>query len=243
MVYVGVDGCRSGWFAAIDQHCNVTTRVYETFASLLGDLGHAERICIDIPIGLPSKENPVRFCDQQARAILKRRRSSVFSPPCRAAANAGSVSKARELNIRELGKSLSEQAWGICRKIAEVDFELRRHPHFITTVVEVHPELCFWALGKGQPMRFTKGNREGHIERIELLAKNDLVMRDVFERERKKYKRTDVQDDDIVDALVALATARMPTENLCRIPSGTQCDSLGLPMQMLHQRLDCPTPA
>jgi predicted RNase H-like nuclease len=75
--------------------------------------------------------------------------------PCRAAVRAEAIGVARELNRGELGRSLSEQSWGICRKI-RVDDLLLGKPGPGAEVREVHPEVCFWALAGRSPMNHNK---------------------------------------------------------------------------------------
>ncbi len=106
----------------------------------------AERILVDIPIGLPSKQCPVRPCDLLARKLLGApSASSVFPPPSRAACRAASVAEARRINLSEVERSLSEQAWGICRKVAEVGALLLAQSAARKVVREMHPEVCFYA--------------------------------------------------------------------------------------------------
>lgn len=82
----------------------------------------AERILIDVPIGLPWPSVPIRPCDRLARCLLgKPRSSSVFAVPCREALFAGSLEEARTLNRDRIGRSVGAQTWGISPKIAEVD--------------------------------------------------------------------------------------------------------------------------
>jgi predicted RNase H-like nuclease len=89
--------------------------------------------------------------------------------PCRAAVRAEAIGVARELNRGELGRSLSEQSWGICRKI-RVDDLLLGKPGPGAEVREVHPEVCFWALAGRSPMNHSKRQKEGLRERLALLG-------------------------------------------------------------------------
>jgi predicted RNase H-like nuclease len=68
--------------------------------------------------------------------------------------------------------------------------------------LEVHPEVCFWALNHRSPMKHNKKTREGAAERIALL-------RQVFpEIERHLANRpTRVGADDLLDAGAAAWTA------------------------------------
>jgi predicted RNase H-like nuclease len=85
------------------------------------------------------------------------------------AVRAEAIAVARELNRGELGRSLSEQSWGICRKIREVDDLLLGKPGPRAEVREVHPEVCFWALAGRSPMKHNKKHKEGLGERLAVL--------------------------------------------------------------------------
>ena len=234
---VGVDGCRSGWIAVARGPGGFEYRLHATFAELLQAWPSATSVFVDIPIGLPSKSSPTRLCDTEARRRLRRgRASSVFSPPCREAAHAADLGQAREINLRELGRSLSAQAWGICPKIAEVDALLSNTPALADKVKEVHPELLFWALNGGRAMRHGKKSRAGAEERAALLATLDPRSPELIERLLNDYRRDQVGRDDVVDALAASLTAGGGSASGYRpavtVPAHPQLDGVGLPMCM-----------
>lgn len=232
--YIGVDGCRGGWVAAVMRGAVVSVEVHATFSGLLAAYPEAKRIGIDMPIGLPHAGYPVRECERLARKLLGRRASSVFSPPCRAAANAGDFTEARVLNQRELGPSLSVQAWNICPKIAEVDRALLATSASAQRVFEVHPEVSFTALAGGQPMAHRKSTCEGKQERLALLSRwlpQAAAWRDDA---MTRYKRSVLQEDDILDGLVVLLVARAEAAQLRFLPEDTVLDERGLPMRMVY---------
>ena len=232
---VGVDGCRAGWIAVGDIGDHIEIHVHTTFKELLEHWSRADRIFVDIPIGLPYQEKPQRSCDQQARQWLGPRASSVFSPPCRAAATATTIEAARELNLREMDRSLSAQAWGICRKIAEVDQTLQINPADRSRVYEVHPEVCFWALANGTAMHHSKKTPAGRAERTKLLNAWEPKTQVLLQAVMTGYRRSEVQTDDVLDALVALVTARAESEALRATPNQPESDQNGLPMQMMYR--------
>jgi predicted RNase H-like nuclease len=150
--FVGVDGCRFGWVAVAEEAGRLEYRLFGAMSDVLAAHPDAERILVDIPIGLPSKQCPVRPCDLLARKLLGApRASSVFPPPSRAACRAASVAEARRINLSEVERSLSEQAWGICRKVAEVDALLLAQSAARKVVREMHPEVCFYGLNARDP--------------------------------------------------------------------------------------------
>ena len=232
--YIGVDGCRAGWVAAVQRGAVVSLEVHATFSGLLAAYPGAVRVGVDMPIGLPHAGYPKRECEQLARDKLRRRASSVFSPPCRAAANAVSVGEARDLNLQELGSSLSVQAWNICQKIAEVDRALAASPMWAQKVFEVHPEVCFAALAGGQPMAHRKATPEGKQARLALLSQWLPEAAELRDQAMLSFKRSVLQEDDVLDALVVLLTARADAAALRYLPEKSVADEHGLPMRMVY---------
>ena len=233
-IHIGIDGCRAGWVAAVQRGAVVSVEVHATFSGLLAAYPGAVRVGVDMPIGLPHAGYPKRECEHLARDKLRRRASSVFSPPCRAAANALSVGEARELNRQEVGSSLSVQAWNICQKIAEVDRALLAAPSLINSVFEVHPEVCFAALANGQPMAHRKSTAEGKQERLALLSQWLPQAANLRDQAMRSFKRSVLQEDDVLDALVVLLTARAGAAELRYLPEKSVADEHGLPMRMVY---------
>ncbi len=164
MKYVGVDACKKGWFVvAISQHHNWDVEMFPNIDELWKAFQKTSLILIDIPIGLPSSGK--RLCDIVARKILNRRASSVFPVPCRKAIKAKSYREACQINQKILGKKLSVQSWNISGKISEVDDFLSNNEQARNRIRESHPEICFWALSGGIPMKYRKKNRQGFLER------------------------------------------------------------------------------
>jgi len=144
--HIGVDGCKSGWFSVTERAGAFEFAVFPNMPALLGRYPVAELVLVDMPIGLPWKDCPSRPCDTLARSKLgPPRASSVFPAPSRSAAGAATIAAAQSVNQANVGRKLSQQAWGICRKIAEVDQFLLTHPAARAKVREIHPEICFWA--------------------------------------------------------------------------------------------------
>src|SRR3990167_4972582 len=95
MRHVGVDGCKAGWIAVARGEAGLKSWIFRNFPELVAAFPDAERICVDVPIGLPSREAPIRPCDQRAREVLGRPRgSSVFPVPCREALRAATIEQA-----------------------------------------------------------------------------------------------------------------------------------------------------
>ncbi|MFO7543360.1 MAG: DUF429 domain-containing protein [Thiobacillus sp.] len=234
-ISVGVDGCRAGWIAVAHEGTGLTYRVHSSFSELFTEWSGADRILVDIPIGLPWRDCPSRPCDQQARALLGPRASSVFSPPSRRASKAGDIVQARAWNLDEVGRSLSAQAWGICKKIVEVDQVMFGNPGARRKVIEIHPEVCFWGLNGGKPMRYRKSKADGIKERLALLSAWEPEATILLNRALRKTRRQDVQADDVLDAMVAHVTGRAVPCELRRLVGVRSEDDQGLPMQMLFR--------
>jgi predicted RNase H-like nuclease len=107
----GVDGCRAGWVAAVqdlEMPGAIEVYVFGTFAGV-ADPGFA-LLAVDIPIGLP--DSGPRAADLEARRLLGARRSSVFPAPIRPVLRASDYVSAYQIGRRVHGKGLSNQAWG-----------------------------------------------------------------------------------------------------------------------------------
>ena len=235
MILVGVDGCRAGWVGIADVDGAVSLELHQDFDALLRRWANADRIMVDVPIGLPSRARPSRTCDALARRVLGPRAPSVFTPPCRQAAAAQAVEEARQKNIREVQRSISAQAWGICRKIVEVDHALLRDRDAQRKVFEVHPEVCFWALAGSVPMAHAKRKSAGRQERRDLLSRWEPASGHIVADALTRHLRRDLQEDDVLDALVALVTARAQESALRSLPESPELDDEGLPMRIVFR--------
>jgi predicted RNase H-like nuclease len=215
---VGVDGCSGGWLAAAGDPGLRSIR-FDLLPDLQALFARARTgevlLVIDMPIGLP--EASPRQCDLQARKLLgPGRTSSVFPPPCRDALQAASYREACERNARVTGKSLSQQAFAITGRIAEVDRlltpELQSHVH------EAHPEVTFAVLA-GRGLTEPKRTAAGRAERLRLLAAEGVQVDPAAERRRLGPSK--VAPDDVLDAAVCLVTARRILQGRAvRLPAG-----------------------
>jgi len=238
MVYIGVDACKAGWFAVVlAEGTNWKVNIFSDISSLWNQCKVARLILIDVPIGLWENEPSERSCDIEARKLLSpKRRSSVFSVPCRDAVYADSYEKASEINAQKTGRRLSKQVWGIIPKIREVDQLLLADMTLKSRIREIHPELCFWALNSGKPMKFSKKKEKekAFLERMKVLLSVYPYTNDVVDNALLKYPRRRVARNDVLDALVAAVTASRERQRLSSIPETTEVDSKGLPMEMVY---------
>ena len=223
---VGVDGCPGGWICVARKEEGYRAFVVESAAELVRRVGRESLIAIDVPIGLT--ESGPRQCDIEARKLLGwPRMCSVFSPPFRPALNASSYKDACEQNYAAGGKKLSRQAYGILRKIREVDDLLLGYGEPQKRLSEVHPEVSFlkWA---GRPMRHNKKSEPGRAERQALIEQKWPGLHDAL-REQLRGQKYGI--DDLNDALGALWTAeRIVSGEEIILPTDSPRDRHGLPM-------------
>lgn len=232
MTVVGVDGCKSGWFAVrLEPGERYSFKVFRWIEELWNEWGNVSLILIDIPIGLSDTK---RRCDTDARVALGRRHSTVFTPPCRAALEAPCYTEASDENHRVTSRKLSKQAYGILPKISEVDELVRHDTEARSRIREVHPEVCFWAFADGTPMTARKSRRDGFQERLNLLCQLDARTESIVDRALGEFRGRGVARDDILDALVAALTADCDPHELRSFPSKPQFDKYGLPMEMVY---------
>ena len=147
-------------------------------------------IAVDVPIGIPATE---RAADVEARKVVGRRASSVFTTPPRAALEAATFADAVVAARAVTGKGISQQAYALRRRILEVDAFAEGDDR----IVEVHPEVSFAELAAAA-LPYSKRTSEGLAERRRLLAHAGI---DVPEA-------PGVPEADLLDAAVAAWTAR-----------------------------------
>jgi predicted RNase H-like nuclease len=234
MTFVGVDGCRAGWFTVkfVDSS-NWEINIFRSIRSLWNNCKESNLILIDMPIGLIEEGSHERVCDKEARRLLGRKRgSSIFPVPCRSAVYTD-INEASKVNYEHTGRKLSRQALGILPKIRQVDQLLNSNNVTRLRIRETHPELYFWALNDRNPMVFSKKDRRGIRERKKILFSLDPKYELIFKYAEQAYRRKDVARDDILDALAAAVTASKGEKSLVSIPARPEIDSKGLPMEIL----------
>ena len=231
----GVDGCRAGWVVVLAHP--LARNAYEhqvtvcaRFDQVLALLPTTTVSAVDIPIGLLEERQPGgRDCDRCARRLLRRRASSVFTPPTRPLLEATHYDQVR-------GYGLSIQAFNILPKIREVDRVMT--PALQHRVYEAHPELAFQTLA-GQPLQDRKKTVAGREARLRVLDNIPSLLfhgiRTAFEHILRAWKRTDMAPDDILDAYVLMWTARRIWHAQAdRVPRNPQYDARGLRMEIWY---------
>lgn len=183
---LGVDGTRRGWVVVrLIEGGFAGARSFKQFGALLEAHPHASVVAVDIPIGLPDTGR--RSADLMAREVLKFRQRSVFFVPPRAVLAAPTYEQAKHIV-----PGLSTQTYALRKKIFEVErFASDRR------IVEVHPEVSFWALNGSKPLDFGKKSWNGLMLRLALLQKAGVELPPRLE---------DINDagaDDLLDAAAA----------------------------------------
>ena len=238
---VGVDGCKAGWVAVRLGSGGDKTKVFSDFTTLLTHYSDVDLILVDISIGLPEGSEG-RSCDYQARKLLTPRGSCVFPTPTRQTAEQAhrcpkDYKAACQIELGLAGKKISQQAFNIAPKIAEVDHALRARGASATPFVrEIHPEICFWALNGENCLRFGKkaSSRKGYDERMAILRDFEPLTDTIAENASGKYLRKEVGWDDIADALVAAVTGYYGYAALQNLRENPPVCPKGLPMEMVY---------
>lgn len=236
--YVGVDWAGNGWFGVVlhddgdwDADC------FPSILSVWNYHSDAERILVDIPIGLPGEDGPKRQCDVDAKSLLGERHQSVFYAPIRPAVYETNLEAARERN-EPAGFSIQNQAWGIVPRIREVDEFLDTYPGARDRFRETHPEVCFHSLNDGA-IEHSKQTEAGQRERLAVLAAEYPQATDIYDEVVESFTTPDYAPlvsgrDDLLDALVAAFTAAREERKLETLPEAPPTDRRGLPMEIVY---------
>jgi predicted RNase H-like nuclease len=232
----GVDGCPGGWVVALEELDSgaVSSAACETFAQILELPQQPRVIAVDVPIGLLSQAQAGgRACDKEARRILGRRGSSVFSAPTRPALEAleaglpyAAVSDANR-GSSPAGIGLSKQSFAIMPKIAEVDRAVT--PQLQDRVFEIHPEVSFSRANDGDVLP-PKKRSAGRAAREDTLRWLGYVETPAW---FPKAWLLRARADDILDACIACWTARrIATDQAQRVPEHPSLDQRSLRMEI-----------
>jgi predicted RNase H-like nuclease len=227
----GVDACRDRWFVVLRETDSNRTicRVIQSIADILTLPERPSVVAVDCPIGLMDQAVPGgRECDRAARGLLgPPRASSVFPIPVRSALSAGSYKEACAINAASSAYNLllAKQTYALFPMLREMD-------EFITsdrqnTVIEAHPELCFYELNNERPMKDAKATPAGEEGRRRLLSEVGLIDPSSAQRPRG------VAADDMLDAYVLCWTASRIASGIGkRVPEKSSLDARGLRMEM-----------
>ncbi|MEX0648720.1 MAG: DUF429 domain-containing protein [Balneolaceae bacterium] len=229
MKTAGIDGCKAGWIIITFDE-NPSYRILRSNEELKESLAHYDRIFIDMPIGLED-DSYTRECDRLLRNKLGPEYSaSVFDPPIRPALHAPSYVEANMQSFDYTEKKLSVQSWNITPKIKVLDRFLTEDTELREKVLESHPELLFMNLNGGMIYQ-KKRTKKGLRHRLDLVSRYEPVAVDFFREIKEEYRRNEVAEDDIIDAMVlALAAKTSVEKRLKTLPENAPVDSEGIKM-------------
>lgn len=243
MWVAGIDGCRTGWMAAlmrVDDPVSARLRIAATLADILDGPEQPAFVAVDMPIGLPDRTlGSGRMPEQLVRPLLGQRQSSVFAIPSRAAIHAADYRKACALAVEtsDPPRKVSRQGFNLFPKIREIDALLRARPALIPRVFEVHPELAFWSLNGRKPLPEPKKVKSrpygpGLALRRALLAKAGLPV-----ALTGAAPPGGAGEDDLIDALAGLTVALdLATGGGQPFPDPPGRDAHGLPVAIWTHR-------
>lgn len=230
MKTAGIDGCKAGWILISFDRDSSGYEILRTDRELEDVFSEYDRIFIDIPIGLNDEEYS-RECDELLRKKLgSEYASSVFSPPIRPALHAPTYVEANMQSYEYTGKKLSLQAWHITPKVRVVDELLRKEKSLQEKVLESHPELLFMNLNGGMIYQ-KKNTKKGLKHRLDLVDTREKAASDFFREIKEEFRRNEVEEDDIVDAMaLAFAAKKSEEGEIKTLPENAAEDSKGLKM-------------
>ena len=236
--YIGVDGCRDGWIAAVIEDGQLHIEFYKTMEDLLADYPDPDRVLIDMAIGLPYSRDDLRPDDEARKLLGRKNGSSIFPIPSKAAVYADGEEKQKEANQTALKKSLSKQSIAIIPKLRQLDSFMINHPEYQDKISESHPEVCFACL-TGSPLLSNKKVHFGLTERTAVMASflpdatTEFILRTVEEMKQAHVK---CAADDVADAICLALTACLDKQGKTRtIPEKPELkpNRDGLLMQMI----------
>lgn len=225
---VGVDGCRGGWVAVTLSGSTWNARIHPTFVDLVESYPDADRIAIDIPIGLATGVR--RGADAGAKVMIRERRNSVFWSPDARILDYSDMAAANQFLLNVGLPRISIQTWCIVPKMREVNRAMT--PELQDQVIEVHPEVSFAALA-GRPMLHPKHRQPGYDERANLLREALGIA--ITERRLAFGIARPAKPDDLLDAVVAAWTARRAASCIAgRLPETPEVNDDGLRMEIVY---------
>lgn len=206
---IGIDGCKSGWFSVWEnQDKSIHSAVFSNLNELKNFFKNESQLILGIDMPVVLSEVIPRQADQLARKLLSKKASSVFTAPTPEMLDQPNYEKASLVSKRLFGKSMSLQSWYLFPKIKDVQTMIH---HEDMQIYEIHPELSFRAMNNEQVILESKKTHEGFALRNALLSMHFKNF--IFEDIRNQHARKDVMDNDILDALAVLWSAKRIQSN------------------------------
>jgi len=206
---IGIDGCKSGWFSVWEnQDKSIHSSVFSNLNELKNFFKNESQLIVGIDMPVVLSEVIPRQADQLARKLLSKKASSVFTAPTPEMLDQPNYEKASLVSKKLFGKSMSLQSWYLFPKIRDVQTMIH---HEDMQIYEIHPELSFRAMNTEQVILESKKSPEGFAIRNSLLTMHFKNF--IFEDVRNQHARKDVMDNDILDALAVLWSAKRIQSN------------------------------
>ena len=201
---IGIDGCKRGWFSVWQNpDDSIQSSIFSTLNHLKDFFNDEAHLIIGIDMPVVLSDFIPREADQLARKLLSKKASSVFTAPTPEMLEQPNYERASYVSKRLFGKSMSLQSWYLFPKIKDVQTII--HDAHIN-LYEIHPELSFRAMNQEEVILESKKSKEGFEIRSALLRRHFESFD--FESIRNLYPRKDVMDNDILDAMAVLWSAR-----------------------------------
>jgi len=191
-------------------------RLIETFSLVLDERPTFDAIVINAPIGYPvGVDLGFRTCDREARELLGERGNVITAVPGRR------VFERADMSVE--GLDVVTQV--LMPRYRDVASEMS--PYRQRQVYEGKPELSFFQLNGGVPMRYQRFREAGREERRNLLASKLNGIERVLNSEIDGVK-----PQHLLDAAVLVWSARRAvTHTARRLPFEPEWDSEGLRME------------
>lgn len=193
----------------------------------------AERVAVDVPIGLETSEAP-RPNEAAAADLLGDRRQALVPAPVREAARKQRYRAAARVHERKTGRSLSRAAFERARVITGMD-------EFMTTIddarpmfVEALPELCYRAFA-GESLSYAPDVAAGYAERMRVLAGFDRDAPPTVQSVAEATEGHEVPIPAVLDGVALGLTMRPGPGDLRSVPADPPTDTEGLPMQYVYR--------
>jgi predicted RNase H-like nuclease len=233
--YVGAVARDGGWVAVA-----YTTEGFD-HAAVFDGIGElwteyeetADRIAIDVPIGLEAETTP-RPNERAARRLLDDRGRAVVSAPVREATRKHRYRTAARTHERKTGTDLSRDAFAIAPFAAAVDEFLDAIEEARPVFVEAHPELCYLAFD-GEPMGEPPDVAAGYAERMRTLAGFDRDAPPTVQSVAEATTGHEIPIPAVVDAVALGLTVRPGPGRLRSLPAEPPDDERGLPMAYAYR--------
>ncbi|HEY5304688.1 MAG TPA: DUF429 domain-containing protein [Acidimicrobiales bacterium] len=222
-IVAGVTPSAGQWLVASAKVSGATfspeaPRLIATFSLILDERPTFDAIVINAPVGYPSGADlAFRNCDREARELLGERGNVITAVPGRR------VFEKADMSVE--GLDFVTQV--LMPRYRDVASEMS--PYRQRQVYEGNPELSFYQLNGGVPMRFPKFREKGRAERTALLTSKLNGIERVLDFEIDRVK-----PHHLIDAAVLVWSARRAfTHTARRLPFDPEWDSEGLRMEFV----------